>query len=279
MTVPDPAALRRGTSAETVARHIRGDIEAGRLRHQQQLPPTAQLAGEWGTSTATISRAMQQLAAAGLVINRHGAGRIVDYPHEPAADRRPQVVVIGGFAGSGKTELARVLARQTGWPMFDKDTVSRPLLEAALVMLGESPHDRESGLYLTTVRPAEYEALLAAVTENVECGTSAIVSAPFLRELADRAWCDRLAATLDSLGAELHVVWVRTNADSMRTYLVRRGAARDTWKLAHWRQYLDGIDADFAPVVPHRIVCNNTDSRPLQQQATELVTELRHGQR
>lgn len=281
MTTPDPSALRRGTSADAIARQTRTDIEAGRLTHQEQLPPTTALAEQWQVSTATISRAMSQLVDEGILTVKGRSARIVNYPPPTVEQpdnirtKRPKVVLIGGFAGSGKTELARILARTTGWPILDKDTTSRAVVERALEMLGEPPHDRESETYLHTVRPAEYEALMATAFENAECGTSAIVSAPFIRELGDKTWCDRAVATLDSIGADLRVVWVRTNADSMRSYLVRRGAARDTWKLDHWDTYLGQIDVEFTPVVPHRLVENNVDSRPLQQQAAELVSEVR----
>src|SRR5699024_924903 len=220
MTSANPQALQRGTSADVIARHIRNDIEAGRLSHQEQLPPSSQLAAEWGTSTATISRAMNQLAESGFVINRHGAGRIVNYPGSSSQgeQRRPQVILIGGYAGSGKTELARILAKQTRWAILDKDTTTRAVVEAALSKLGVAPHDRESDTYLTAVRPAEYEALMSTAFENASCGTSAIVSAPFIRELADYTWYERTAATANELGADLHVVWVRADSTSMRTY-------------------------------------------------------------
>src|SRR5699024_1902294 len=276
MTSPSPEALQHGTSAQVIARHIRNDIESGRLQHDQQLTPTSQLAAEWRTSTATVSRAMNQLSEEGIVINRHGAGRLVNHPasRDHPERLRPQVILIGGFAGSGKTELARILAKQTRWAMLDKDTTTRAVVESALDTLGISPHDRESDAYLSTIRPAEYEALLAAVAENAECGVSVIASAPFIRELGDKSWCDRVSATLDSIGADLHVVWVRTNAESMRSYLVRRGAARDAGKLSDWEGYLAQIDLDFTPKVPYRVVENNTDSRPLQQQAAELLSEV-----
>lgn len=106
----------------------------------------------------------------------------------------PHVILIGGYAGSGKTEMGRILARETGWPMLDKDTLTRPLVEAALEAHGHSPHDRESELYLTEIRPREYEALAVATAENVECGTSAIVTAPFIREFTDPAWLSRTEA-------------------------------------------------------------------------------------
>lgn len=262
-------------TADEIARQTRNDIEAGRLHDQQRLPATADLAQQWGTSTATVTRAMNTLADEGLVIVKGRSSRVVHNPSAGPEQERPHVILIGGYAGSGKTELARIMTRQTRWAVLDKDTTTRAVVEAALLKVGASPHDRESETYLSTVRPAEYEALMAAIVENVECGTSVIASAPFTRELSDQAWCDRLTATLDSLGADLHVVWVSTNADSMRTYLIRRGAARDAGKLAEWDSYLDQIDVNFTPVVPHRIVHNNTDSRPLQQQAAELLSEVR----
>ena len=86
------------------------------------------------------------------------------------------MLLIGGYAGSGKTELGRILARLTHWPMLDKDTTTRAVVEQALELLGHPPHDRESDLYRTSIRPAEYEALIAGLMENVECGTSAIVT-------------------------------------------------------------------------------------------------------
>ncbi|HEX3780703.1 MAG TPA: AAA family ATPase [Pseudonocardiaceae bacterium] len=190
------------------------------------------------------------------------------------ARSRPRVIVIGGYAGSGKTELGRILARATGWAMLDKDTTTRAVVEAALEALGHSPHDRDSDFYLATIRPAEYEALIAALTENVQCGNSAIVTAPFIREFNDQAWCDRLTANLEGFGVELHVVWVRCDADTMRTYLKHRGAARDAAKLTDWDKYLASIDLNYRPAMPHDVIDNSANSRPLQQQAAELLSRV-----
>lgn len=277
VTPGDPQRLQKGTAALVVARNIRADIEAGRLTHGTQLPSTRALAQEWSTSVATITRAMAMLADEGLVLNRDRSSRIVNYPTK-ATDGKPRtttnVILIGGYAGSGKTELGRILARQIGWAILDKDTTTRPVVEAALESLGESPNDRESELYLSVIRPAEYDALIAGLIENVQCGNSMIVTAPFIRELADAAWCERLSANLASLDAELHVVWVACDAETMRTYIKHRGAARDAAKLAAWSEYLASIDLDFRPAIRHRIVDNSADSRPLQQQAGELLNEV-----
>lgn len=273
----DHQRLTRGTSALVVARNIRADIEAGRLAHGDQLPSTRELAAEWGTSVATINRAMQQLADEGIVINKARSSRIVNYPntrHARSKPRRPIAILIGGYAGSGKTELGRILARNTSWPILDKDTTTRNVVEAALETLGQSPHDRESQTYLQVIRPAEYQALSATMIENLQCGVSVIVTAPFIREFSDRAWCDRLQADVAALGADCEAVWVRCDPATMRTYLRRRGAARDSWKLANWEQYLSGLNLQFEPRMPHSIIDNSESARPLQQQADELLQRV-----
>lgn len=202
----------------------------------------------------------------GLVVSSSRAGRV--------RTKTPIVVLVGGYAGCGKTELSRILARRTGWPMLDKDTITRPVVEAALELLGVSPHDRESDTYLNVVRPREYEALLAATSENVECGNSAIVTAPFLRELTDLAWIDRTRARYTALGADVHIVWVSCDPDTMHTYLRHRGAARDAAKLADWSAYLRAIDLEFRPPVPHVVVDNSASSPPLQSQADALIQSM-----
>lgn len=270
--------LQRGTSAEVVARHIRNAIEAGELRHQDQLPSTRALAEQWNTSVATISRAMQILGDEGIVINRARSSRIVNYP-ATAPKRRvqqdsPTILVIGGYAGSGKTEFGRIMARLTGWPMLDKDSTTRPVVDAALTILGYSPNDRESEFYLKNIRPAEYESLRMVAEENVKCGNSVIMTAPFIRELSDPAWTRRTIAEAEAAGASAHFAWVRCDVESMHTYIQRRGAGRDSHKLDHWDKYVAGLDLSFTPAAPHFIIENSLRSAPLIDQATEIVKRI-----
>lgn len=272
--------VKAESAAERLARQIRMKIEAGELRDGQALPSTRQWAKDWKTSPTTVTEAVRILEADGLVKSVDRVGRTVHAPEQLARTGRPvtpQAVFIGGYAGSGKTELGRVLARATGWAMLDKDTLTRPVVEAALEMLGESPADREGDTYLQVVRPAEYTALAAAVAENLDVGTSVIATAPFLREFSSEAWLERTTALCESKGAEVSVIWIRCDAESMRTYLRHRGAARDSWKLSHWDEYLSGLDLSFAPPVEHHIVENSEGSRPLQVQAAEILQRINQG--
>jgi DNA-binding transcriptional regulator YhcF (GntR family)/predicted kinase len=263
---------------QQVARNIRNDIAAGVLRDGESLPGTRELASRWNVSVYTINEAMKILAEEGVVVSKPRAGRVVQAPNQEVRPKvqatAPQVVLIGGYAGSGKTELGRILARETGWPILDKDTLTRPVVEAALEIIGESPHDRESDTYLTRIRPREYEALAAAMTENAQCGNSAVVTAPFIREFKDRAWLNRMGATCQDMGADLSLVWIACDPETMHTYIRHRGAARDTAKLANWTEYLAIIDVDFRPPVEHFVVDNSASGEPLQKQARGLLATI-----
>ncbi|MFC3449845.1 AAA family ATPase [Amycolatopsis speibonae] len=278
MSRPRPKAQRSESLHRQVARNIRNDIEAGRLRDGQSLPSTRELAAEWQVSPFTITEAMDVLIREGLVVSKPRAGRVVHAPHVTEAPRPKvsvtQVVFVGGFAGSGKTELGRVLARETGWSILDKDTTTRSVVEVALELQGLSPNDRESDVYVNKIRPREYEALIGTMTENVQCGNSAIVTAPFIREFSDAAWVSRIQATCKDLGATPHFVWVYCDASTMHTYVRHRGAARDATKLANWETYISGIDLELRPPVPHIVIDNSASSKPLQDQARNLLATI-----
>jgi predicted kinase len=261
-----------------VARNIRTAIEAGVLRHGNVLPSTRELADQWNTSVFTISEAMKLLVDEGLVVSKSRSKRVVNAPeleaHGQVRLRKPHVILIGGHVGSGKSELGRILARETGWPIIDKDTITRPVVEAALEMLHLSPNDRESSTYRDIIRPREYEALRAATEENVACGNNAIVPAPFLHEFNDPAWISRTQAMLTDLNAKTTYVWVYCDAETMHTYVRHRGAARDAAKLADWPRYLASIDVNFRPPMPHYLIDNSASSTPLQTQAKDLLATV-----
>lgn len=199
----------------------------------------------------------------------HGAAQGVGQP------RLNRAYFVGGYAGSGKSETARVISRITGAPVVDKDTITRAVVEGALEAMGRPPHDRESETYLQHVRPREYECLNATVLENAALGIGVVGTAPYVAEFGDRAWIDRSRDQLSAYGIGLTLVWVSTDVETMHTYLRRRGAARDTVKLANWSDYLkERIDVDFRPVDEHVVIHNSADSEPLQSQVTRMLAEV-----
>jgi hypothetical protein len=126
---------------------------------------------------------------------------------------------------------------------------------------------------LTTIRPLEYEALVAAARENVECGSCALVAAPFVQEFSESSWLGRTRVSFTALGAALTITWVDCDPDTMHTYLRHRGSARDSVKLADWPGWIRQIDTTLRPTAPH-IVVDNCQSSALQDQATSLLDSL-----
>lgn len=188
---------------------------------------------------------------------------------------RPLLVLVGGYAGSGKSEFGKALARVTGWAVIDKDVTARPMTEQLLQARGADPNDRHSELYLDHVRPLEYRSTMEAACRSLECKLSTVVTAPFLRELNDESWCSRLIHRCASLGADVAFVWVDCDLPTMHDHIRQRGAARDAWKLAHWDEYEATVDIRMRPCVSHIVVDNRYNAAIcLADQAAAIADQV-----
>ncbi|MBD0671625.1 ATPase [Streptomyces sp. CBMA156] len=209
-----------------------------------------------GAHVLAVERALLKIAGA----DHFGISqRIMDAwrrRHTGGDPHQPTLILVGGYAGSGKTELARFLSEISGWPLLDKDPMCRPLVESLLVALGSDRNDRHTETYRSRVRPLEYESLLAAVNANIDCGISSIVTAPLVAEFSDEGWMRRLESRCKARGVTVAPVWVRCDINSMRDYISYRSAARDTWKLDNWAEYVAGLNVELRPVVDHMVVDN-----------------------
>lgn len=224
----------------------------------------------------TLRNALEQ--AAPTEVAEHGQPdlqRFEEQVMQAWADRRhtghrdTNLVLVAGFAGSGKSEFAKFLSAVTGWALLDKDVITRPLVESMLASLNGDPNDRHTEAYRTQVRPIEYRCLNNATFANIDNGVSTVVTAPFLAEIVDPQWLRRLVHRCTTAGAHLEIVWVGADAETMHTYLQVRDAARDTWKLNHWDDYLTSISLSLRPQVPHFYVDNSLNS------AVQLADEAR----
>ncbi|MGQ0718321.1 MAG: helix-turn-helix domain-containing protein [Pseudonocardiales bacterium] len=197
------------------------------------------------------------------------------YQQQRTAAEALCVVLVGGFAGSGKSEFARFLSSVTGWTILDKETITRALVERLLLAYDGDVNDRHSTLYLEKVRPFEYRCLMDAMTENLRCGVSTVVTGPFVREFADMEWMTRVRNRCTAHGARLSVVWMSCDEESMHDYITFRGAARDSWKLNNWRDYIDTIDPEFTPPFDHHSVDNRLNAAvALADQAREIAVRM-----
>ncbi|MGW4411774.1 AAA family ATPase [Nonomuraea sp. NPDC004702] len=195
--------------------------------------------------------------------------------HQGRGDSKLTLTLIAGYAGSGKTEFSRFLSTVTGWALLDKDTLTRPLIERLLVSLGGGSHDRHTELYLREVRPLEYHCLMETAFDVLDAGTSAILSAPFITELADRDWIAHLTNSCVARGIEVTAVWMRCDAQSMRRHIELRDDPRDAWKLQNWDVYVSTLNTDTSPSTAHITIDNRFGAAiNLASQAREALKEI-----
>lgn len=144
-------------------------------------------------------------------------------------------VAVVGPAGSGKSTVARELARRATAVYLDKDTLAGPLIEAALAATGNQSSDRESNdYYRSTLMPAEYAALFAVAGDNLRLGHPVVIDAPFAAYLDNPGFFVRSATEGRWPDARIYVLRVLAPEEAIKVRLRQRGLARDAVKLGDW---------------------------------------------
>ena len=166
------------------------------------------------------------------------------------------VLLVGGQAGVGKTTLARHIARRVPAAIVDKDSVTRPLVDALMTELTGDAGDRQSTEYLSKVRYLEYACIMNTAMDIARHGTNVVAVAPFLKELTDPEWIRQFKARCESAGRGAAAVWVECSSpDEHLRRITERGAERDAWKLDNWSQFRASLD-----IRPHHSVARLDNS-------------------
>jgi predicted kinase len=161
------------------------------------------------------------------------------------------LIIFGGLPGTGKTSLARLLARALGAVYVRVDTIEQALLNV-------------------TGRPVieeGYHVGYAIAEENLGLGRPVIADSVNPLEITRKAWRD-VATRSGVRSFEVEVVC--SDTDEHRHRIESRRSDIPTLKLPRWS---DVLNREYEPrVKPHVII--DTAGRTIQQSLAELSAAL-----
>lgn len=185
----------------------------------------------------------------------------------------PVLVLVSGPAGSGKSTMARLIARTYRLPCLDYDTLGQPFLtEIQRRYYPDAPCED----FYRDWRGQSYDTLWGAAMDSLRLGVSVAASAPCKREWGERDFFKRLALRFDT---SFQAVSIELMPDQgrLRDQLIARREPRDQGKLQNWASYAAGLQGEAVWDAARRITLREYQKGVLPESARALLDQVFKG--
>ncbi|MFM2484201.1 AAA family ATPase [Celerinatantimonas yamalensis] len=190
-----------------------------------------------------------------------------------------RLILVTSPPASGKTYISKQLAKELKHVVYlDKDTLI--VLSHQIFKVAHQQVNRSSDFFEANIRDYEYQATLALAMEALEYDDIVLINAPFTREIRDVDYITNLKKQLIDKQARLTVVWVITNVDVIKQRMIARNSSRDTWKLEHWDEYIQGVNFDIPEklddpdVIDDFLIFKNSNDAEYEQSMKHILAIL-----
>ena len=190
-----------------------------------------------------------------------------------------RLILVTSPPASGKTYISKQLAKALKHVVYlDKDTLI--VLSHQIFKVANQEVNRSSDFFEEHIRNYEYDAILALAMEALEYDDIVLINAPFTREIRQADYINGLKTQLAEKQARLTVVWVETDVEVVKQRMIDRNSPRDTWKLAHWDEYIQGVNFDIPTnlddpnVIDDLLIFKNSNDAQYQQSMHDIVAIL-----
>jgi predicted kinase len=171
----------------------------------------------------------------------------------------PTAFFVIGPAGSGKSTVSKLLAREFRAAYLDKDSLATGFTGLILSMTGNDPHERDNNpLYQSRILPIEYGTPLRVCGDNLGLGSSVVCDAPFGRYFSNERYLLEAQDEYRWPRARLVVVHVVADGDFVLARLRKRNEPRDAWKIRNWQQFWSTAAVTVPVVGSARTTCSWT---------------------
>ena len=185
-----------------------------------------------------------------------------------------KLILITSPPASGKTTLAKALAKAMHDTVYlDKDTLV-PLSKKVFEAAGE-PVNRSSAFFEKYIRDVEYEVILDFAAEAIQFDSNVIINAPFSEEVRDKKYMEDLRQRFEKLGAGVCVIWISCSVETTHGRMKARNSDRDTWKLAHWDEYIR-MENFSPPDLEGLLIYENDTDELAEKSFTALLKNLKN---